>query len=78
MAAVCTLMPRYSIDSGQCQVDGGWDGSAGAVAEFDDWPIVLAVDLACTGMNRKSMAALERGSAPFQVKGAVRKRRLSS
>lgn len=33
---------------------------AGTVDEFDDWPIVLAVDLACRGMNRKSMEALRR------------------
>ena len=31
---------------------------AGTVDELDDWPIVLAVDLACRGMNRKSMGAL--------------------
>lgn len=43
----------------------GGNGSAGAADEFDDWPIVLAVDLACEGMNRKSMLAL------LGVKGAV-------
>lgn len=43
----------------------GGNGSAGAADEFDDWPIVLAVDLACKGMNRKSMLAL------LGVKGAV-------
>lgn len=43
------------MDSDQWQMDGGWDGSA--ATEFDDWPIVPAVDLACSGMNRKSMAA---------------------
>lgn len=36
---------------------------AGTVDEFDDWPIVLAVDLACRGMNRKSMKALLRVKA---------------
>lgn len=39
--------------------------------EFDDWPIVPAVDLACTGMNRKSMVALGRSPTLFSVKGAV-------
>lgn len=41
-------------------VPGGWrvGSGAGTVDEFDDWPIVLAVDLACRGMNRKSMEAL--------------------
>lgn len=66
MAAVCrALMPQYSIDCNQCQVDWGWDGSAGTVDEFDDWPIVLAVDWVCKRMNRKSMVAL------LSVKGAV-------
>lgn len=45
MAAVCRAsMPQYSMDRDQCQVDRGWDGSAGTVDEFDDWPIVHAVD----------------------------------
>lgn len=54
---VQSIDATYSKGSDQCQVDWGWDGSAGTVAQLDDWPIVLAVDLACTGMNRKSMVA---------------------
>ncbi len=53
---VQSIDATYSTDSDQCQVDGRWDGSSGAAAQFDDWPIVLAVDLVCMGMNRKSMA----------------------
>lgn len=57
MAVVCrALMPR-TVKTDQCQVDRGWDRSGSTVAEFDDWTIVLTVDLACTGMNRKSMVA---------------------
>lgn len=54
---VQSIDATYSIDSDQCQMDWGWDRSGGTVAEFDDWPIVLAVDLVCSEMNRKSMVA---------------------
>lgn len=52
-------------------VPGGWRVGSGAatVDEVDDWPIVLAVDLACRPVNRKSMVAL------LPVKGE--RRRLS-
>lgn len=44
------------------------------VYEFDDCPIVLAVDLACRGMNRKSMVALLSVKGELQQDGCHLKR----
>lgn len=54
---VQSIDAAYSKDSDRCQVDRGWDRSGSTVAQFDDWTIVLTVDLACARMNRKSMVA---------------------
>jgi len=59
MAAVCRAFDaavQYGLRASARWIEGG-AGVLVTGAQFDDWPIVLAVDLACTGMNRKSMAA---------------------
>lgn len=67
MAVQCRAsMPRTVKTLTMCQVDRGWERGSSTVAEFYDWTIVLTVDLACKGMNGKSMAA-HRGVLLYAV-----------